>query len=563
MAVLDEGISQIKKGTALDIMYNRLLAGFVQSSQETLPDFTGPDYVVEGVANEAKINAEINNYTDILRKNSAYLLANTICTSLSSEGGGTSGAFVSISGDSMTGLLQTLYGFKAGANGVKILDVYQTNEEEPSLRKSIVKVDGELHLNSNGLFINDKNVLSYYNDVLSLDAGNIALNGDVTCSGTITLGNLEISKDGIKYNNLDFYHSGNSNNSYVDWSMQNGTVYKNLNIRGNSTVGGNLQALNGVLLGYNNNSILKITQKGVAQLIGDFDIVDGGVKFNNNYIIHIKNTNVISFSASNKIMNLGDDNTLQITLQTGLYNDKGDVELISKFGGAYFPESFKAGHKMGSMLISTYSNSPEDSGIIAHRYLRLGSAEGPGIRSDNNSICIEAPFVYNDTEGAGMQIKEMRRTHIKYTVSSSLLAPLERVSSSCEFSTEADFYVFDKPIEGKTSIGISGTKTRITKNSLFFSDSVFWIALSDGVKHFGNIYTNDDIGSVEFSTGFAGSGWKIFTNKLTGNVVATFDEMTIRKKMRIYELEVQKNSAINGSLWVSDTCSGDIVEEIM
>lgn len=33
--------------------------------------------------------------------------------------------------------------------------------------------------------------------------------------------------------------------------------------------------------------------------------------------------------------------------------------------------------------------------------------------------------------------------------------------------------------------------------------------------------------------------------------------------MRIYELEVQKNSATNGSMWVSDSCSGDIVEEIL
>ena len=51
-------------------------------------------------------------------------------------------------------------------------------------------------------------------------------------------------------------------------------------------------------------------------------------------------------------------------------------------------------------------------------------------------------------------------------------------------------------------------------------------------------------------------------SQLTGNISATFDELTIRKKMRIYELEVQKQSVTNGSLWVSDACSGDIVEEI-
>lgn len=40
-----------------------------------------------------------------------------------------------------------------------------------------------------------------------------------------------------------------------------------------------------------------------------------------------------------------------------------------------------------------------------------------------------------------------------------------------------------------------------------------------------------------------------------------FDELTIRKKMRIYELEIQKAYATNGSLWISDSCSGDRVEK--
>ena len=82
------------------------------------------------------------------------------------------------------------------------------------------------------------------------------------------------------------------------------------------------------------------------------------------------------------------------------------------------------------------------------------------------------------------------------------------------------------------------------------------------MKYYGNAYLSDSIGSVAFSSGFAGSGWKIYKNQLTGNISATFDELTVRKKMRIYELEVQKQSVTNGSLWVSDACSGDVVEEI-
>ena len=32
--------------------------------------------------------------------------------------------------------------------------------------------------------------------------------------------------------------------------------------------------------------------------------------------------------------------------------------------------------------------------------------------------------------------------------------------------------------------------------------------------------------------------------------------------MRIYEMEVQKMYTTNGSLWVSDSCSGDKVEKL-
>ena len=81
MAKLNEGISQIKKGSALETMYNRLLTGMEQASHETLPDFTGSDYVDGYVVNEEKINLEIHEYENITRKNSAYLLACLLYTS--------------------------------------------------------------------------------------------------------------------------------------------------------------------------------------------------------------------------------------------------------------------------------------------------------------------------------------------------------------------------------------------------------------------------------------------------------------------------------------------------
>ncbi len=585
MATLNENIANIEKGSALESMYNRLVAGMEAAAQETLPDFTSKEFVhtsedgtgmmvldsstfpvvlEHSIVDSAKINQTVKDHEDVSRKNAAYLFAHATVSSLGVGGSGGIGGAVAITGDTMTGKLNTLYGFSSGANGIKILDIYQTTEEDPAARRSIVNIDGELHLDAHGLYINDWNVISYDNDTLSLDATTIALNGNVTCSGTITLGDLTISKDGINFKGLEFYHSGNCNNEKVDWTMKNGTVAGNLLVKGTSTLKSTVNALGGVSLGFNDVAILTIAAEKLAKLTGDLDIISGGIKFNDNYVIHVKNDDVIAFSAANKILNFGDDNTQKITLQTGLYDDDGEYELISKFGSAYFPESFKAGHGLGNTLMSTYKVSTENSGVVFHRYLKFYDTGGPGFRSDGELIYFEGPFRYNtNVNGSTVQLTERRNTSFGYKESASLYAPMDRLSSSLMFTTDADFYVFDKPLEGKTSLGITGSKTRLLENQLFFNDSIYWLAISDGVKHYGNAYMVGSIGSVIFSSGFAGSGWKIYKNGLTGNICATFDELTIRKKMRLYELEVQKVSFTNGSLWVSDSCSGDIVEEIL
>lgn len=583
MATLNEGISQIESGSVLETLYNRLLSGFKSSQDETLPDYTSSDYVIVGkdddgnltyTADETKINASIAEYNEIMMKNSAYLLASAIAGSSNSGGDSGSGGsgssgnniFVAITGDTMTGALSALYGFKAGDNGVKIFEVYQTNEENAEDRISIARVTGELHLGAHGLWINEKNVLWYDNDVLRIDAGEgnaIELNGDVNCLGSLKVGDIEISKDGLSFGDQEFYHSGNSNKEDVDWTMKDGTVAGNLSVKGTSTFGGKLTALAGVDLGVNDTSVLSITEDKTVSLVGDLNILYGGIQFEGDYIINLKNEDVVSFCAPNRIFNLGDGDTKQINLQAGVYDDDGEYLMMSKFGDGYFPNSFKAGHFLGNVLIETYKNNLVDAGAIFSRYIRFASSEGPGFYSDGINLSFEGPFIYNTGSGEdSSSTTEYKTITFGYALSTSLFAPLNKQSASLFISTDADFYVFDKPVEGKNSIGIAESKTRLCDNQLFFGDSVYWQGLEDGVKHYGNAYMAGSIGSVTFSSGFAGSGWKIYENQLTGNISATFDELTIRKKMRVYELEVQKQSVTNGSLWVSDACSGDYAEEV-
>ena len=94
------------------------------------------------------------------------------------------------------------------------------------------------------------------------------------------------------------------------------------------------------------------------------------------------------------------------------------------------------------------------------------------------------------------------------------------------------------------------------------SDNNYRLNISDGIKHFGNAYFIGNLSSERFSTGFAGEGWGIRKKIDTGNIEITADEAVFRKKIRAYEFEIQKISSINGSLWVSSSCSGDKVEQI-
>jgi hypothetical protein len=136
------------------------------------------------------------------------------------------------------------------------------------------------------------------------------------------------------------------------------------------------------------------------------------------------------------------------------------------------------------------------------------------------------------------------------------------LSDSLSVETEADFILLNKPLESKGHIGIDNSFTRLVAGCLFLTEGQYLLSGADGIKHYGNAYFLENIASELFSSGFAGSGWAIQKSQTTGNVSATFDELTVRKKMRIYELEIQKLSATNGALWISDSCCGDSVEKL-
>ena len=69
-----------------------------------------------------------------------------------------------------------------------------------------------------------------------------------------------------------------------------------------------------------------------------------------------------------------------------------------------------------------------------------------------------------------------------------------------------------------------------------------------GVRIYKDTVLHGSIGSPNFSSGFGGYGWRMDADTNT----LTVDNLVVRKLMQIYELVVNKISATNGSLWVSN-----------
>ena len=68
-----------------------------------------------------------------------------------------------------------------------------------------------------------------------------------------------------------------------------------------------------------------------------------------------------------------------------------------------------------------------------------------------------------------------------------------------------------------------------------------------------DLILHKSIGSPKFTSGFAGHGWRMDSNTNT----LTVDYLVVRKAMQVYEMVINKISATNGSLWVTNASKCD------
>lgn len=556
---------------------------------------------------EEEVQAEIEEYSTAAQKNAAYVFAYAITlgasgsSSTSSSSTATSVAgYLALSGGSMTGALYALNGFYAGADDEEILTVTEDG---------VTITDGTT-FNVSEITFGDGTTISWSasadeetedededeeedneeeeeeetkSGVLTITSGTIVLDGGVDVDGTLSVGGLTIDENGISFGDYEFYHSGNCNNADTDWTMKNAYVYGDLAVEGAFTMGGFLSALYGFELGAGGTkliySIEADEEAGTAAYISissDLNIEEGyGIKMEEKAVLFIEDGEV-NIAAPGMILNLGatadEEETEHISLKTSIYNYSDIYELITREGAGYFPNSLQAKYATGGELVlSTYSGE-DDHGVLFQHYIRFGSTSGPALYAgdedededaDENELYVQLPYKYYEN---GVRHTEDVKSKMYYDETVSAVDGADASHDmSLNIEADANFITFRTPVQSEFYSIYSDTSVTILKDSVLYLEENLFI---EGVKgesanHFlvnGDTYFTGDIRSTGFSSGFAGYGWAVIDE--SGSYSATFDNLTVRKKFRTYELEVQKISATNGSLWVSDSCSGDNVEEV-
>lgn len=577
-------------------LFQTLVQGLRVANSAVPPDYSKPPYstptgetwvdpegnVIEIMQpNQGMIEAKMAELSDIQMQNSAYLLVNLMSSAAESGSSGVDvSQFLQRSGDTMLGLLGALRGFEAGAQDTKIFDVSINSGEKKiaHVYGSLIvdedaTIDGKLNMSDEGIYFSKHQTIYYEDDTLKIDSQNIEFIGDINIDGSLALGDVVLNENGIYWNNQEFYHAGNSNNADTDWSMKDAHIYGDIIIEGDTDISGRLKALKGFDLGENGEIMLssfydETTGKKGIKLSTDLNIVDGnGIKFDDEYIIRVRKgaDNIVSFSAPGKILNLGDSNgdtsnllsTQYISLQADIKNYTNDYTIISFNGDGDFRNSLQAGCGNSSPLVlRTYYRTSDDCGVVFFKNIALGNEYGPHIYSlpDSEILSFSMP---SSTERYKLDLcfgpsnYPWRNQSLDYDCSLIL-------------NTEGEYFVFKQPILSR-SFAISSEKyqTRLDENTLFFNTGIFIEGLADGMAFNGNAYFNGNAGTTRFAAGVTGYGWGIIQDKTTGDYHATFDELTVRKTMRIYSQEVQKQNITNGSWWVTDSCSGDLVEVVL
>lgn len=621
---LNPKIAEIEKGSMVDQLYTAFVDMTNRANNVAAPDFSSnPPMKVDEHGNQIydpndpnvplvdsdAIDKALSDYAEIQTKNYAYDMASSIMSVMQGSGGsggsgsGTSGGgFLPLAGGSMSGRLSANYGVELGDSGKALITITHDGSNKPvgyfKLPMEItgnVSIDGELSLADTGIWFNKHQSIFIADQTLNIDYQNVKITGTTEIDGQITIGKILINgTNGITFDGHEYYHAGNCNNQNTDWVTKDLHVYGDLVVDGETEINGRFKALRGFDLGENGDRYLYSSYdngKCHLWLATDLTIMgyENGIKFDDHYIIRTRTTanDVISFCAPGRVLNLGDTDTpgdpqfatKSVALQTNFTTADGLTTLITPSGKGFFRGLSATAVESGAdvvkelvkgTVIATYSDSPTNKGVVfRNRATFYDPSSGPSLYSDDGVIFnVGLPYIQN-INGVPNTTKYLWTT--KLVVTDSPYGNPTLSSPTLALGTDAQFFRFDKPVEAEFfSIKLGKHQTKLGDGVLFLDNNdkiggnnLFLEAVGNSIFHSGNATFNHSLSSQVFTSGMAGSGWAILENALNGSFHATFDELTVRKKMRIYELEVQKQNVTNGSWWVTDSCSGDLVEEVL
>lgn len=536
--------TKLNKKSSLYIYYDKLYRGMEAASTIEPPDYTtSPPLTSTGAVDVELISERTKEYSKILMKNSAYLFAETFSTTLEKEISSISGGmgdFLPRSGGNMSGHLNALQGFQAGIDGVKVLEVRSDDEGK------VLSIKGQLALSNDGITFLGNKTIFYNGNTLNLASDNIKLSGNIGVAGSIRVGDVEIHDGGILWGDKDFYHSGNSNNFTTDWSARNLVVQGATALKSTLTVSGAASLLYGFDLGVGGNKVFYSAGNDI-KVDTDIYIKQSKSLFLGDKKALYYNGQGVVISANGSKINLGGDNTSHVDLLCDIKNSSSDYTIVSSNGDGNFPNSFSAGcGNATNTVVRSYFLKASDCGLQVLERLRFGNSisSSSSLHSNKDSGLLEIEVPYSQS----------------FKGSLTFDAGTDGTTNFFRLSTNLHHFRFNKFIE---AIHFKVNQTKLGDNTLFFNSNSFFEGLSKGIRHVGDSLFEGDLSSSGFSTGFLGGGWGITKDPLSNDIRATFDNITIRKKMRVYELEVQKHSVSNGALWVTDSCSGDIVEEVL
>ena len=442
--------------------------------------------------------------------------------------------FVKVDGDKMKGQLDAKYGLVIGHNNIQIAKTFIRADNTVGFEMS-----SDLIINKDGLIISNHKPFRRVEleEKLYIHDKNIDITGTTNFNGRVNFGSLSIENGEIKSDKNTYYHSGNSNKDDVNWTAKDITSkgeasLNTLTVSGKSTLKDGLVISNGV---QNVATFDKNVTISVPTYLSSFFLDNKKVMFFNG-----EDLNIVS---PNGKMTLGSLDKSPIHLASNLMTWNGSSTIITPSGSGNFKMGLKAGHDGIDSVIETYKKDNADFGVLFDGKIRFKGSTDVSLQGDDGTLTFNVD-----------------NSNIKLVAQKSQVNGFKDKNEAL-ISSNLDLIHFATPL-ATTRYVIEQSDVVLSKDGLRLNSKNLIESVNNEVVIHGNIRVKDNISTPDFVSGYSGKGWGIIYNPNTALNTMTVDNLRVRNTLSIYELEIQKISATNGSLWVTNSFSADNVIEI-